>query len=623
MREQMSRANGGSRWREKVRHFRVKKLAAVLVIALLAAAVVWVIVRVQLTRRLARVPDLLPATTLALLEVPDFRQTRRQWHESDLYQIWREPTVQAWLEKPLGRLLKDRPGHQALQDFLQLGPTDGFLALTSLENNEAKLVVGFHFDRSPTEARQFIEQRETDFFARNANPTRETIIYEQHKIETVQIAHVVFARVYDNQWFFASNDLAVLKTLLDRLDHRREKAQTSLAESEAFVAATAHLGQDHAFMFYLDPRPFVEKLTPLIALTGQSLALDQLLRFRQMRSVATAIGFDQGKMRETDFVAMPSLGAEKKFERPLLGAAGTNSFLYSVSRLHWSDNLRTPSAPVALGLPALLRQITAAMKARGISLADWRQAFGDELEIVGDWAADSHWPAFVSALPIKDAARARQITEALTSVELAGAPWTHAVRNDVVFYSSRPFGDFVPIQPAFALTDTMMLAGSDLGTVESTLGRLAHPPDELQKSALFHEAAIKVPRADNAFNYVDTRLLYERVDAAARPLLLMGATFYPALAKTVDATKLPPAEAIAKHLSPIVMSQRYDKDGYVTESVGPVTFREATIGLVGAVGSLYFSLQKILKDHSLLQSLNPTPNPTPVPPSASPSPSPI
>jgi hypothetical protein len=36
---------------------------------------------------------------------------------------------------------------------------------------------------------------------------------------------------------------------------------------------------------------------------------------------------------------------------------------------------------------------------------------------------------------------------------------------------------------------------------------------------------------------------------------------------------------VAKHLSPIVSSQRYEADGYLTESVGPITLSEAAVGV--------------------------------------------
>jgi hypothetical protein len=40
---------------------------------------------------------------------------------------------------------------------------------------------------------------------------------------------------------------------------------------------------------------------------------------------------------------------------------------------------------------------------------------------------------------------------------------------------------------------------------------------------------------------------------------------------------LPPPELVTKHLSPIVASHRYDGDGYVAESLGPITLNQALI----------------------------------------------
>ncbi len=171
-----------------------------------------------------------------------------------------------------------------------------------------------------------------------------------------------------------------------------------------------------------------------------------------------------------------------------------------------------------------------------------------------------------------------------------------------MIYGAQPLGGFIPLHFAIAVTDQMMFAGSDAAAIETALSRSASPAGELEKSSLFHDAVRQVPAGNSAsaFNYVDTRLLFERTDAAVRPLLLMGATFYPALGKNVDPAKLPPPEAVAKHLSPIVMSQRYEGDGYVTESIGPVTFRQATIGLAGAVGGLFLYLQEGLKGKDFL-----------------------
>ena len=79
-------------------------------------------------------------------------------------------------------------------------------------------------------------------------------------------------------------------------------------------------------------------------------------------------------------------------------------------------------------------------------------------------------------------------------------------------------------------------------------------------------------------------MFYTRLDAAVRPMLIMAAAFMPKVAETVDLGKLPAAEVIARHLSPIVMSQTYQGDGYMTESVGPVSIYQAALGMAALTG---------------------------------------
>jgi len=608
----------------------MRKLIIVIAIALVVATGLWIALRIRLANQLATVPELLPKNTLLLLEAPDLKRTRDRWHASDLYQIWRESAVQSLLQKPLGRVPANRAGREVFDEFLQLDPTHSFVALISLENNEPKLIGGFHFGVSPEKARAFVEKREATWWPKVKNAKRETISYEQHQIEEVRVSRFVFARVFEQNWFFASNELRALQALLDRADHRANKQTASLQENEAFLAARKHLRSDYAAVAFVDPQPFVQRLLPLIAMTGQSLPSGQVERLKSIRSVAAALGFEKGKMRETDFVAMPRIGAEKKLSRPLLAAAGVNTFFYSASRMYWPDNIFSASAPGATGLAALIQQFNTAMQTRGISGDDLRQAFGDELEIAGAWPIDARGPTIVAALPVADPLRARKVIDALVSVELAGTAWVSTKKDSATIFSTPPFGGLVPLSLNLALGDKMMFFATDSTALESTMSQMGRDGGELQKSEQFRSATGQLPPGNCAFNYVDTRLLCERINASLRPLVVVGATLYPALGKSIDLSKLPPPKVIAKHLSPIVMSQRYEEDGYVTESLGPVTFREGAIGVAAVIGSSLFYLREGLKTGGLLPGIPaltaptpaPSPSPTPLLPSATPSPSP-
>jgi hypothetical protein len=93
----------------------------------------------------------------------------------------------------------------------------------------------------------------------------------------------------------------------------------------------------------------------------------------------------------------------------------------------------------------------------------------------------------------------------------------------------------------------------------------------------------------------------------------MGAAFLPSMSDMVDVSKMPPADVIAKHLGPIVMSQSYRGDGYVAESFGPLPLYPTVVGAVTtgiAASTLY-------RQHTQGGTI---PNILPVFPSASPLP---
>lgn len=601
----------------------MKKLLGVVLGALVIALALWVALRVQQANRQMTVSELLPKTTVLLAHLPDLKQTREQWHESDLYALWHEPAVQAWLQKPLARFAKEHADRQVFDEFLQLNPTDNFLALASFDNNDPKFIGGFHFAKPEAEARKFIEAREAPLLAKSGSKKREVINYHEHQIETVNAGRFALATVFDRNWFFAANDLEALKALLERADRRTSAAaKSALRESELFQDVTKQLPTSYAGMFFVDPQPFVRRLMPLLTLTGNS-ATDRLQQLKEVRCVAGTMGFEHGKMHEATYVGMPQRHPGEKLQRPALATVSKDAFFYSASLTSWPAPWRVSGGSPLATLPPFLQQVAAALGNAGISQQDFDAAFGDELEFVGNWPQEAHWPQISALLPVKDAARARKILDALAGSDLFGASWTRSENNGVSYLTMSGFGGFIPVNPTIALSDRMLVIGSDSATVNAAVAPKSAPGDLLEKSDAFRTAEKLVPAGESAFNYIDTRLLFERADAGVRPLLLMSATIYPALGKSMDLSKLPPPDAIAKHLSPIVMSQRYTGSGYLTDSVGPITFNEAAIGVVGAVAATYVHMQHGLS--GLYQQANPTPPPQPAlapAPAAPPSPSP-
>lgn len=591
----------------------------VMVAAITAAAIWWGFYRSRHTSS-AAVTALLPKETLAFVHVPDFNRSRADLHQTDIYQIWKEPAVQDFLQKPRSKIPKDEGFGQTLQEIESLEMKDGFAAVISIEYSAWKIVGGFRFKGDAGNAEKVVGNWRAKLLGHGPEFKHETVDYQGHKIQADSSGIVRLFTVYDGQWFLAANDAEQLKALLDRVDGRAKDATTTLAEDDVFAAAFKHMPSTYGALAYARIDQFVGKLMPAEDKSAD-VSAEQLAMIRQLRGFCGAISFDGGKIRDAVFVGMPKLFDAGKLARVSLPIATKETFLYIAGFLNLTNQMQL-GPQTAAGWMGGLQKITEAFSSKGITLESWNSAFGPEFGLVGDWPANSHWPSLFATLPVKDSAKANKILTALTTAD-TNEEWTQQEKDGVHYFSTRAGGKFLSLSPTLGLSDRMFVAGADASSVEAAMKRSASGSSELAASKNFQDAERSVPTAQQAFTYIDPALIYTRLDATVRPMLFMGAAFIPGIAETVDLSKVPAPEIITKHLSPIVMSQSYDRDGSVAESVGPVTANQALFGVAamgGATALLYQQQMRSTRDR-----VNASPSPAIAPaasPSVSPSPSP-
>jgi hypothetical protein len=568
----------------------MKRLALFLTVGVIAVIALAYALRLRRQPSATKVISLLPQETIAFVHVPDFNRTRDDWRHSDVYQLIHEPAVEQLLRKPLDRLQKRDSQAPIFHDLEQLGAKDIFIAVTSIEARNGGFVAGFRFRGNRDSAAAIINKWRAEFSRKSANAKEEKIAYGQHQIEVAVAPTSTVATTYDGQWFFASNEIDRLKELLDRADGRSpagttssaggQDRQSSLQSHNAFRAAMAHMPLDYAALVYLEPKPIADKLAALRATSGVQFAAANEARLRRINSICGSTRFERGKMHDVLFTGMdrPQLNAAVTRSSAALGSADMFFYLTTlVDSNNWTGlGAAAGLTPVAGWLDKFLRGLAA----HGVTAADWNTAFGPELSSLADWPESAHWPSFVLAVPVKDRARANQLAEAITTAIDEDARWVKNEKDGISYFSmATPLGLF-SIEPTIALSNRLLVAGLNSTSVEAAIKRSDSSAAGISRSQTYTAAGRLVPEPTNFFGYIDTGLLYSRLDAALRPMLLLGAAFLPALADRVDPTKLPPAETVTKHLSPIVVSQRYDGDGYVAESIGPITFDEAVIAAV-------------------------------------------
>jgi len=519
------------------------------------------------------VAALLPRGTIALAHFPDFKRTRDEWHQSDIYKLYQEPAVQEFL-KPLNVQQRDASA-ETLDEIERVDPKNAFVAITSVEGNNPHFLAGFRFHGSQSDAETMISKWRSHLVR---DPSaHETVDYETHKIDIVGAAPNQIASVYDGRWFFASNDLAELKAILDRVDGRAKNPPDTLESDEIFRAAMGHMLPSYALLLYLQPKGLSGRLSQVNGAIGANVSADQRALLEQMQTVCAAAKFDRGKIRDVLFVGMPKMPEDRELTRSSLKLGTADTVLYIVAVLNPDRLAGISLTGAALPLGSWFQKVFEVAARTGVTAEEWKAAFDPEAGALAEWSQTAHLPSIIAALPVKDLKRAQRIVDALTKAIDEDLPWRKAEKNGVAYYYAQSPVALFAITPTIAISNQQLVVGLDSVSVEAAMARsepnaqAAKSSATLANSQTYKTAAHAVPAPTNGFVYLDTKLLYTRLDAALRPMLLVSTAFMPAISDYVDATKLPPSESVTRHLTPMVSTQFYDKDGYVTESTGPVT----------------------------------------------------
>jgi hypothetical protein len=241
----------------------------------------------------------------------------------------------------------------------------------------------------------------------------------------------------------------------------------------------------------------------------------------------------------------------------------------------------------------------------GVTVENAKTAFGDEMSLLAEWPSAARMPGAVATLAVRDANKAKSIARALAS----SANWQSSPRGDVEYFTAPPSGIAV-MRLMAAISDKRLAIGLDSASVERAISPSAEG-GKLESAPTFKDASRLVPEPQQMFVWLDLPAFYARLDATLRPLLQLSAAFMPETSGRFDVNKLPAAEVVTRHLSPVVASQSYVDGGYRSESVGTITLGQtAILGLGGYAGWQFF------QKHGDVMSgwrINPAPTPSPTP----------
>ena len=556
----------------------MKRLLAVIVLVVIAALTAYYITRQHPGAVPSTIANLVPADTALFIHLPDAEKNRDAWHRTDLYQLYREPAVQDFLEKPKSNLPEKSSAKEVWNDAASLRIRNGFLATNSFDS--LRLIAGFEFRCDEKEAQSVIERWRSRILAKAAGTQRTSADYEKHKIDILSSGRFIFASTIVGRQFLAATAVEDLKALLDRVDGRTKAP--ALDSDENFRAAMKQMPPEYAWMLYLQPKQLAQKLVNLRAESGRALPAEQKTLIERIQSYAHAMVFDGPRIRDIGFAAMPQL-SQTKLERTTLALAPAETLLYGANIINMQQQFDWLLEPAGAGSVAgPLQSISSALTSAGVTKEDWKAAFGDEISVMAAWPANAQLPNAAFTVAVHDGARARKIADAIAS----SSGWQKISRNNAEYYTAPTSGVLAVVSPTIAVSDRFLVAGLNAASVDGVISPTT-AGGGLAGSEKFRSASKLVPDPSQIFVYLDLAGLYSRLDATVRPILQMGAAFVPGLSQRLDPSKLPPTEVVTKHLSPVVASTSYVNGGYRSESAGTITIEQAAIaGGAAYVGAM-------------------------------------
>ena len=592
----------------------MKRLLIVILLVVIAALTAYYITRQHPAAVPSTIANLLPADTALFIHVPDAEKNRQAWQRTDLFQLYHEPAVQDFLQKPKSHLPEKGPMREVWNDSASLRIRNGFIATNNFE--ALRLIAGFEFRCDEKEAQAVMERWKSRIAANVPGTQRTSTDYEKHKIDILSSGRFVFASTVAGRQFLAATTVEDLKALLDRVDGRTNAP--ALDSDENFRVAMKQMPAEYAWMLYLQPKELAQKLVNLRAESGRGLPPDQKSLIERIQSYAHAMVFEGARIRDIGFAAMPQI-SETKLQRTTLGFAPAETLLYGANIINMQQQFDWLLEPARTGsMPAPLRSISNTLASAGLTKEDWKAAFGDELSVMGAWPAAAQTPNAVFTVAVRDGARARKVADAIAG----SSGWQKTSRNNADYYTAPTAGMLAVVSPTIAVSDRFLVAGLNAASVDAVLSPTS-TGGGLAGSDKFRAASKLVPEPSQIFVYLDLATLYSRLDATLRPLLLMSTALMPRLSERLEPSKLPPAEVVIKHLSPVVASTSYVSGGYRSESVGTITIEQAALaGGAAYVGAMIFKQQQFKDDSSLPNRSNPPVPPAPSPGGVSPLPTP-
>ena len=539
----------------------MKRILLCLVFVLFVVGVLWFAFSRQ-DRSAVTAAHLAPANSIFFVECRDFGETEKRWPHTSLAAILAEPSVKQFFNYSANNL--PGPSKVVEQALQKLSPSSIFFSSYAL--NREEWIFGIHCsgDLRSWEA-QFAVPLASLFNSR----FRALSESAKNDFATVQPKKGLFFGVRTGSWLLFSPRPRYLEDAL----RRTGAVNSGLDTSEVFLHCQARVPTDADFYAFA---------------AGEGLKfirarVEPFLPPEEVSGLIFTTKLDGELVHDTLFAYSPHPQAPEDFDRKGMLLSTENTLLYASTTL---DLLKLRVAADALssqwGIAETAKQYLDEVTHAGV---DFRELSGlvkgVELILNRNPSNDSIGGAFL--VETRNSARASEILKMILQEEFP-KKYEETMLGGGTVYEFRN------------KSSTSLVLGMVGQDLVATTGEDSF--EAAAKGILGGKVGLRAPAGfdgsgpgqamDNLRFYIDTKTVFERSYATLRPILIFGSAFIPDLDRYVDATILPDAGEISRHLSPIALTRREVSDGMLDESIGSLTAYE--VSLLGAAGTIGFTM---------------------------------
>jgi hypothetical protein len=514
--------------------------------------------------------QLVPADTVLYVTLPDVKRTIDRWPKTALAQIGAEPAVAEFFAKPMG-LLATHGGLEAADLLLRVKPGRLFLAVTKVSQSGGDAVLGFEYFGGRQELDAAMDRLYRELGKKFPKAERKTADYHGDAVTTFGAGAPLLASGSHGSWGFLANNQAALEAALDRAAGREHSA--ALAGDAAFKTVAAHLSKDPDFLWFARTAPLLDLMLEVGQRQHATVNEAQLAQARKLQAIGGSLLLDGANQKETSFLLYPDAPKFPELTHATMALTTPETTLFYEGVSDWKT---TATDEYLHSLPKPAQDFLA--KA-GVDLKELPQVFGGEIGLVASWPAGAMIPTLLLATEVKDRARVEAMLGSI--FENAGVQTSVSEQHGARVFGF-PTVKLQLVEPEVAVNDKFLLAS--LTAPELSRALAAKPgAATLEGAKAFKPALGAYKSGEQAFGYVDSKGLFERVYNTLRPIAIFAGAMSSDLSQFLDVQKLPETEAVSRHLSPIIYTNKQVADGWVIESSGPVTLSQAFV--LGAAGA--------------------------------------